>query len=213
MENLIKQRRKLSPMRLEMTPGLDELEVLMLMNFLNLKKNQVFINNSPLDFGFVGELRERLRYICPSIEARNNAFVENRVPMIKQILKRDLLLSYPFESMSPFLRLLDEASNDKNVVSIKMTLYRVAKNSKIVKSLIKAAENVVLVELRARFDEENNIGWSKRLEESGCRVIYGLDGLKVHSKLCLITYKNEKGIQYISQIGTGNYNEKTSRLR
>ena len=221
MENLIKQRRKLSPMRLEMTPGLDELEVLMLMNFLNLKKNQVFINNSPLDFGFVGELRERLRYICPSmfykrLEARNNAFVENRVPMIKQILKRDLLLSYPFESMSPFLRLLDEASNDKNVVSIKMTLYRVAKNSKIVKSLIKAAENgkevVVLVELRARFDEENNIGWSKRLEEAGCRVIYGLDGLKVHSKLCLITYKNEKGIQYISQIGTGNYNEKTSKL-
>ena len=165
MENLIKQRRKLSPMRLE---------------------------------------------------ARNNAFVENKVPMIKQILKRDLLLSYPFESMSPFLRLLDEASNDKNVVSIKMTLYRVAKNSKIVKSLIKAAENgkevVVLVELRARFDEENNIGWSKRLEEAGCRVIYGLDGLKVHSKLCLITYKNEKGIQYISQIGTGNYNEKTSKL-
>ena len=221
MENLIKQRRKLSPMRLEMTPGLGELEVLMLMNFLNLKKNQVFINNSPLDFGFVGELRERLRYICPSmfykrLEARNNAFVENRVPMIKQILKRDLLLSYPFESMSPFLRLLDEASSDKNVVSIKMTLYRVAKNSKIVKSLIKAAENgkevVVLVELRARFDEENNIGWSKRLEEAGCRVIYGLDGLKVHSKLCLITYKNEKGIQYISQIGTGNYNEKTSRL-
>ena len=221
MENLIKQRRKLSPMRLEMTPGLDELEVLMLMNFLNLKKNQVFINNSPLDFGFVGELRERLRYICPSmfykrLEARNNAFVENKVPMIKQILKRDLLLSYPFESMSPFLRLLDEASNDKNVVSIKMTLYRVAKNSKIVKSLIKAAENgkevVVLVELRARFDEENNIGWSKRLEEAGCRVIYGLDGLKVHSKLCLITYKNEKGIQYISQIGTGNYNEKTSKL-
>ena len=221
MENLIKQRRKLSPMRLEMTPGLGELEVLMLMNFLNLKKNQVFINNSPLDFGFVGELRERLRYICPSmfykrLEARNNAFVENRVPMIKQILKRDLLLSYPFESMSPFLRLLDEASNDKNVVSIKMTLYRVAKNSKIVKSLIKAAENgkevVVLVELRARFDEENNIDWSKRLEEAGCRVIYGLDGYKVHSKLCLVTKKSEGQVEYYTQIGTGNYNEKTARL-
>ena len=221
MENLIKQRRKLSPMRLEMTPGLDELEVLMLMNFLNLKKNQVFINNSPLDFGFVGELRERLRYICPSmfykrLEARNNAFVENRVPMIKQILKRDLLLSYPFESMSPFLRLLDEASNDKNVVSIKMTLYRVAKNSKIVKSLIKAAENgkevVVLVELRARFDEESNIEYSRKLEEAGCRVIYGLNGYKVHSKLCLISRKTDKGVSYITQIGTGNYNEKTSAL-
>ena len=221
MENLIKQRRKLSPMRLEMTPGLGELEVLMLMNFLNLKKNQVFINNSPLDFGFVGELRERLRYICPSmfykrLEARNNAFVENRVPMIKQILKRDLLLSYPFESMSPFLRLLDEASNDKNVVSIKMTLYRVAKNSKIVKSLIKAAENgkevVVLVELRARFDEESNIEYSRKLEEAGCRVIYGLNGYKVHSKLCLISRKTDKGVSYITQIGTGNYNEKTSAL-
>ena len=185
MENLIKQRRKLSPMRLEMTPGLGELEVLMLMNFLNLKKNQVFINNSPLDFGFVGELRERLRYICPSmfykrLEARNNAFVENRVQEKRQRKKQ------------------------------------LKKLNSIVKSLIKAAENgkevVVLVELRARFDEENNIGWSKRLEEAGCRVIYGLDGLKVHSKLCLITYKNEKGIQYISQIGTGNYNEKTSRL-
>ena len=193
----------------------------MLMNFLNLKKNQVFINNSPLDFGFVGELRERLKYICPSmfykrLEARNNAFVENRVPMIKQILKRDLLLSYPFESMSPFLRLLDEASNDKNVVSIKMTLYRVAKNSKIVKSLIKAAENgkevVVLVELRARFDEESNIEYSRKLEEAGCRVIYGLNGFKVHSKLCLITRKTDKGLEYITQIGTGNYNEKTSTL-
>ena len=221
METLIKQRRRLSPMRLEMSPGLEELEVLMLMNFLNLKKNQVFVSNSPLDFGFVSELRDHLKYIQPELfykrlESRNNALVENKVPMIKQILKRDILLAYPFESMSPFLRLLDEASHDANVVSIKMTLYRVAKNSKIVKSLIKAAENgkevVVLVELRARFDEENNIGWSKRLEEAGCRVIYGLDGLKVHSKLCLITYKNSGNINYISQIGTGNYNEKTSKL-
>ena len=114
--------------------------------------------------------------------------------------------------MSPFLRLLDEASNDKNVVSIKMTLYRVAKNSKIVKSLIKAAENgkevVVLVELRARFDEESNIEYSRKLEEAGCRVIYGLNGYKVHSKLCLISRKTDKGVSYITQIGTGNYNEK-----
>ena len=136
--------------------------------------------------------------------------------MIKQILKKDILLSYPFESMSPFLRLLNEASQDKNVASIKMTLYRVAKNSKIVNSLIRAAENgkevVVLVELRARFDEERNINWSKRLEAAGCHVIYGLDGLKVHSKLCLITYKNGSSVDYICQIGTGNYNEVTSKL-
>ena len=221
METLIKQRRKLNPMRLEMSPGLEDLEILMLMNFLNLKKNQVFTSNAPLDLSFTSKLRDYLRFIHPEIfykrlEAQNSPLVENRVPMIKQILKKDILLAYPFESMSPFLRLLDEASRDPNVASIKMTLYRVAKKSKIIKSLIEAAENgkevVVLVELRARFAEENNIDWSKRLEESGCRVIYGLDGLKVHSKLCLITYKNNQGVQYICQIGTGNYNENTAKL-
>lgn len=221
METLIKQRRKLAPIRLEMTEGLEELEVLMLMNFLNLKKNQVFVCKSPLDLSFIDDVRDRLKYTSPELfynrlEARNSTMVENRVPMIKQILKHDILLAYPFESMSPFLRLLDEASQDNHVASIKMTLYRVAKNSKVVKSLIKAAENgkavTVLVELRARFDEENNIDWSKRLEEAGCQVIYGLEGLKVHSKLCLITYKNNNGIEYISQVGTGNYNENTSRV-
>lgn len=221
METLIKQRRKLCPVRLEMSPGLEELEILMLMNFLNLKKNQVFVNNAPIDLKFIGEFRDHLKFAHPEmfynrLDARNNAQVENTVPMIKQIQKNDILLAYPFESMSPFLRLLDEASQDNHVASIKMTLYRVAKNSKIVKSLIRAAENgkevVVLVELRARFDEENNIDWSKRLEESGCRVIYGLDGLKVHSKLCLITYKNNQSVEYICQIGTGNYNENTAKL-
>ena len=221
METLIKQRRKLCPIRLEVSPGLEELEILMLMNFLNLKKHQVFECNAPLDLKFTSELRDHLRYIHPEmfykkLEAKNSPLVENTVPMIKQILKKDILLSYPYESMSPFLHLLDEASRNTNVASIKMTLYRVAKKSKIIKSLIEAAENgkevVVLVELRARFDEENNIDWSKRLEESGCRVIYGLDGLKVHSKLCLITYKNNQGVHYISQVGTGNYNENTSKL-
>lgn len=221
METLIKQRRKLCPIRLEMSPGLDKVEVSMLMNFLNLKKNQVYELTAPLDLKFIGSLRDILRFMHPEmfykkLEAKNSPLVENRIPMIKQILKRDILLSYPYESMSPFLRLLDEASQDPHVASIKMTLYRVAKNSKVVNSLIKAAENgkevVVLVELRARFDEENNIDWSKRMEESGCRVIYGLNGLKVHSKLCLITYKNNQGVQYICQVGTGNYNEVTSRL-
>ncbi|WP_027088920.1 polyphosphate kinase 1 [Thomasclavelia saccharogumia] len=221
METLIKQRRKLCPIRLEMSEGLEELEILMLMNFLNLKKHQIYISSAPLDLKFINELREHLKFMHPEmfykkLEAKNSPLVENRTPMIKQILKKDILLAYPFESMSPFLRLLDEASLDPSVASIKMTLYRVAKNSKIVKSLIKAAENgkevVVLVELRARFDEENNIDWSKRLEESGCRVIYGLDGLKVHSKLCLITCKNSHGIQYVCQVGTGNYNENTAKL-
>lgn len=221
METLIKQRRKLCPVRLEVSEGLEELEIMMLMNFLNLKKNQVFLSEAPLDLRFIGTLRDHLRMLHPQLfykrlEPNNSPMVENAVPMIKQITKKDILLAYPFESMSPFLRLLDEASRDPQVASIKMTLYRVAKKSKIVNALIKAADNgkevVVLVELRARFDEENNIDWSKRLEAAGCRVIYGLDGFKVHSKLCLITYKNSQGVQYISQIGTGNYNENTAKL-
>lgn len=221
METLIKERRKLVPIRLEISKGLDDLEIMMLMNFLNVKKIQIIVSEAPLDLSFISELRDYLKssnknYFYKLLEAKNSLMVENRVPMIKQILKKDILLSYPFESMSPFLRLLNEASQDSNVASIKMTLYRVAKNSKIVNSLIRAAENgkevVVLVELRARFDEERNINWSKRLESAGCHVIYGLDGLKVHSKLCLITYKNGNSVDYICQIGTGNYNEVTARL-
>lgn len=221
METLIKERRKLVPIRLEISKGLDNLEIVMLMNFLNIKKNQIIISEAPLDLSFVSELRDNLKtinknYFYKPLESKNSPMVENRVPMIKQILKKDILLSYPFESMSPFLRLLNEASQDNNVASIKMTLYRVAKNSKIINSLIRAAENgkevVVLVELRARFDEARNIHWSKRLEAAGCHVIYGLDGLKVHSKLCLITYKNGSSVDYICQIGTGNYNETTARL-
>jgi polyphosphate kinase len=134
----------------------------------------------------------------------------------EQIRERDLMLSYPYESVRPLLRLLQEAGQDPEVVSIKMTLYRVAHNSKIVEALVDAAENgkevVALVELRARFDEENNIGWSRVLEQAGCRVIYGLDGLKVHSKLLLITRMHNDQVEYITQVGTGNYNEDTVRL-
>ena len=135
---------------------------------------------------------------------------------MRQIEEKDRFLSFPYESIRPFLKLLQEAGEDPNVVSIKMTLYRVAQNSKIVEALIEAAENgkevVVLVELRARFDEENNIEWSRRLEDAGCRIIYGLDRLKVHSKLCLITKKKRSKIEYLTQIGTGNYNEKTAEI-
>ena len=154
-------------------------------------------------------------------------FYERRVPqksasfrdgesILKQIKEGDKLLSYPYESIRPFLRMLNEAAEDDSVISIKMTLYRLAKQSKIVEALCEAAENgkevVVLVELRARFDEENNIRWSRMLEKAGCQIIYGLEGFKVHSKLCLITRKGKNGIEYITQIGTGNYNEKTARL-
>ena len=136
--------------------------------------------------------------------------------LIGQIEKKDVLLSYPFENIKSFTNLLNEAAKDESVVSIKMTLYRLADKSQIVDALVDAAENgkevVVLVELRARFDEESNIEYSRKLEEAGCRVIYGLNGYKVHSKLCLITRKTDNGLSYITQIGTGNYNEKTSKL-
>ena len=142
--------------------------------------------------------------------------MEQNASIIGQALKKDILLYYPYESIRPFLRLLNEASNDPSVVSIKITLYRVASDSKVVEALVNAAENgknvLVLVELRARFDEEHNIGCSKQLEDAGCTVIYGPENLKVHSKLCLITRKNGQSVEYITQVGTGNYNEKTSAL-
>ena len=136
--------------------------------------------------------------------------------MIPQILKKDILLAYPYESIRPFINLLNECATDPNVVSVKITLYRLAKNSQIIDALINIAESgkevLVLVELRARFDEENNINWSKRLQEAGCTVIYGPHNFKVHSKLLLITIKIGNTVEYITQIGTGNYNEKTSTL-
>ncbi len=142
--------------------------------------------------------------------------LNDKEPIIPQIEKQDALLFFPYESIKPFTNMLYEAARDESVVSIKMTLYRLAKHSKIAEALIEACENGkqvdVLVELKARFDEENNIEWSKRLEEAGCHVIYGFENLKVHSKLCLITRKTDNGIEFISQIGTGNYNEKTAKL-
>src|SRR5699024_10791808 len=147
---------------------------------------------------------------------QKSASFRDGVSILKQIEEEDKLLSYPYESIRPFLHMLNEAAEDDSVISIKMTLYRLAKQSKIVEALCEAAENgkevVVLVELRARFDEENNIRWSRMLEKAGCQIIYGLEGFKVHSKLCLITKKGKDGIEYITQIGTGNYNEKTARL-
>ena len=161
------------------------------------------------------------------VQGKENLFFGKRSPrmtdqlkdkesLIGQIEKKDVLLSYPFENIKSFTNLLNEAAKDESVVSIKITLYRLADKSQIVDALVDAAENgkevVVLVELRARFDEESNIEYSRKLEEAGCRVIYGLNGYKVHSKLCLITRKTDNGLSYITQIGTGNYNEKTSKL-
>ena len=220
MADLIKKRKKLAPVRIELSRKLSEGSVKLICEHLAIKLQYVFRSQAPLDLSFVFQIEDALRKIPELFYERRTprkspAFTGDR-PILDQIKEKDKLLSYPYESINPFLNMLHEAANDKDVVSIKMTLYRVAKQSKVVEALIEAAENgkevLVLVELKARFDEENNIGWSRLLEDAGCRVIYGLDGYKVHSKLCLITKKTDEQIEYYTQIGTGNYNEKTSRL-
>ena len=219
MERMIRQRKRLCPVKMEYSRLLDETIILNLCKELELKQEQIFYSEAPLDLSFVFDIQDILRTEKKLFYERHVATVpawaNSSRSMISIIEEKDRLLFYPYESMNPFLRLLNEAGNDNRVVSIKMTLYRVAKNSQIIESLINAAENgkevVVLVELRARFDEENNIEWSRRLEDAGCRIVYGLDHTKVHSKLCLITYQDEGRINYITQIGTGNYNEKTAK--
>ena len=220
MEDLMKQRKKLSPVRIDLSREMDETVVDALCRYLDVTPDRVFRSEAPLDVSFVFQLQDLLR-------RNTELFYEKRVPqkstefkdgqsILQQITQEDKLLSYPYDSIRPFLKMLTEAAEDDSVISIKMTLYRLAKQSKVIEALCEAAENgkevVVLVELRARFEEENNIRWSRMLEEAGCQIIYGLEHYKVHSKLCLITRRGENGIQYITQIGTGNYNEKTARL-
>lgn len=220
MVELIKRRKKLAAVRLEMSRDLDGEMVNILCDYLDLEKQYVFRGNTPLDLSFIFQIQDTLRkipelFFDKCLPQKSPQFPDG-ISVMEQIRKRDRLLSYPYESIKPFLQLLHEAANDRDVISIKMTLYRVAKQSKVVEALIEAAENgkevLVLVELKARFDEENNIEWSRRLEDAGCRVIYGLDGYKVHSKLCQITKKENGRIVYYTQVGTGNYNEKTARL-
>lgn len=220
MTEMVKKRRRLQPVRLQMSKQLSDLTAGEISARLELSKKQVFVEKSPLDMSYVST-------VCDKAAKKQQLFfqkktpqlspdVKENIPMAYQIEQGDILLSYPYESIKPFIRLLQESAEDPDVVSIKITLYRVAKDSKVVDALVSAAENgkevLVLVELRARFDEENNIGWSKRLEDSGCNVIYGPRELKVHSKLLLITRKSGKTVRYITQIGTGNYNEKTSAI-
>lgn len=220
MADLMKQRKKLSPVRLDMSREMDKTVIEALCRYLEVTPDRVFKSEAPLELSFIFQIQDLLR-------KNSELFYEKRVPqkspafqdgksILNQIREEDKLLSYPYESIRPFLKMLSEAAEDDNVISIKMTLYRLAKQSKVIEALCEAAENgkevVVLVELRARFDEENNIRWSRMLEAAGCQIIYGLEGYKVHSKLCLITRRGANGIEYITQIGTGNYNEKTARL-
>ena len=220
MAEVIKQRRKLQPVRLEYTRDVDKKTIKTVAGFFNIDKEMIFKTSAPLDMSFLFSIEDELRHekdlFFEKRIPQKTACIDESKPIIPQIIEKDKFLSYPYENIRPFLTMLHEAANDPKVVSIKMTLYRLAKHSKVVEALVEAAENGkevdVLVELKARFDEENNIGWSRMLEEAGCHVIYGLDGLKVHSKLCLITMKNGNDVEYVTQIGTGNYNENTSRL-
>ncbi len=220
MEKLIRRRKRLQPVKLDYRGKLSDTIRDGLCACLGLSKKHLFASGAPLDLSFFGAVRDLLRdrteLFYPRRVPQNSPNVDPLIPMAEQIRRRDRMLSFPYESVRPLLRLLQEAGQDPDVVSIKMTLYRVAHNSKVVEALVDAAENgkevVALVELRARFDEENNIGWSRVLEQAGCRVIYGLDGLKVHSKLLLITRRRGEQVEYITQVGTGNYNEDTVRL-
>ncbi len=223
MENLIRKRRRMNPVRVEFSRNLSKKTIATICDMLGIGKDHVFCSSVPLDLSFVSAIQNYLR----SVENNESLFYEKRTPrmtaslnqeesLLAQVEQKDVLLKFPFESIKSFTNLLYEAARDKDVVSIKMTLYRLANRSQIVDALSEAAENgkdvTVVVELRARFDEESNIEYSRVLEEAGCRVIYGLEGFKVHSKLCLITRKTDEGPYYITQIGTGNYNEKTSAL-
>ena len=222
MKDVLKRRKRLQPVRLELDEEIEEEVFSLLLDKLSLKRENVFVTKSPMRAGFVFEMLDDMpeelkeKYNYESFSPQKSDKIQDNIPMLDQIEKNDLLLSYPYESMDPVIRLLNEASLDESVISIKITLYRIAKDSEIAKALIKAAENgkevIVLMELRARFDENNNIIWSSRLENAGCKIVYGFDDYKCHSKVCLITrIKNDK-IAYTCQIATGNYNEKTAKL-
>ncbi|MBD5130200.1 MAG: polyphosphate kinase 1 [Ruminococcaceae bacterium] len=220
MSKLVKKRKKLQPVRVEFQGAPDSEIVSVITKMLDISENYVFKQTAPLSMGFIFVIEKRLEkqaelFFDPLVPQKSADILPD-VPLIEQIKQHDILLNYPYENINHFINLLEEAAVNPNVSSIKITLYRVARDSKIINALNKAAENgkdvLALVELRARFDEENNIGWSKQLEEAGVTVIYGLEELKVHSKLLLITLRDGNNVRYITQVGTGNYNERTSKL-
>ena len=220
MAEVVKLRQKLCPVRLELSRQIDEGIIQRLCNELKLSRDRVYEYDTPLDVSFLFGIQDNLRSHAELFYAprhpQKSPDLDERKPIMDQVAEKDVLLHYPYQSIRPFLNMLNQAAHDPSVTAIRMTLYRLARDSKVVEALVEAAENGkqvdVLVELKARFDEENNIEWSRRLERAGCHVIYGVERLKVHSKLCLITRETENGRQYITQIGTGNYNEKTARL-
>ncbi len=220
MSDLVKKRKKLQPVRLEFLGKPDDSMSALIAKTLKVRDNFIFWQTAPLTMDFLSSVERKLEknselFFAP-LTPQKSPSIDTRHPMIEQIKQHDIMLNYPYENINQFIRLLEEAAENPDVVSIKITLYRVARDSKIISALTRAAENgkdvLALVELRARFDEENNIGWSKCLEDAGVTVIYGLDELKVHSKLLLITLRDGNDVSYITQVGTGNYNERTSKL-
>lgn len=222
MKKMIKLRKRLRPVRLEINEYPNEETKEFLLKNLNLTEHRMFVTKSPMRCGFLFDLVYDMpknvieKYTYEDFSPQESSMISKEKSVMEQVYDKDLFLSFPYESIDPFIRLLNEAAEDESVVSIKITIYRLAKDSEITKALIRAAENgkevVVLMELRARFDEENNILWSSRLENAGCRIIYGFDHYKCHSKVCLITKIKDEKISYITQVGTGNYNEKTAKL-
>ena len=221
MQQTLHKRRKLAAVRLEVAFPLTKEMEKYLCEKLHLAPKQIFRTKVPMKLEYIYSIIDKIpesmkrSLVEPPFSPQPSRYVQEGSVM-RQVKRKDIMLSYPYESMEPFLRLIKEASVDPNVMTIKITIYRLAKKTRLVEYLCAAAENgkevTVLIELRARFDEQNNIDWSERLEEAGCRVIYGFEGYKVHSKVCQITYRNRNEIQYITQIGTGNYNEKTAAL-
>ncbi len=221
MQETLHKRRRMAVVRMETAEPLDkELEKYFCDKF-KITPAQIYRTKMPMKLDYIFSIMDKVpaslkRSLIdePFTPQPSRYLTDGKV--IPQVKKKDILLSYPYESMDPFLRMIKEAAYDPTVLTIRITIYRLAKKARLVEYLCAAAENgkevTVLIELRARFDEQNNIDWSERLEEAGCRVIYGFEGYKVHSKICLITYRNRNNIEYITQVGTGNYNEKTATM-
>lgn len=222
MKRILRRRSRLAAVRLESKRQLSETVEAFLLERLSLEKHQAFATSVPLDMSYTFELashlseKQRARLTYPPFTPQWPASLSRNESIIEQVSRSEHLLSYPYESIDPFIQLLKEASTDPRVISIKITLYRLASQSHLAEALIAAAENgkevTALFELRARFDESNNIEWSQRFEQAGAKVIYGFKNYKVHSKICCITLQADKGLQHITQLGTGNYNEKTAKL-
>ena len=221
MQETLHKHRRMAVVRMETAEPLDkELEKYFCDKF-KITPAQIYRTKMPMKLDYIFSIMDKVpaslkRSLIdePFTPQPSRYLTDGKV--IPQVKKKDILLSYPYESMDPFLRMIKEAAYDPTVLTIRITIYRLAKKARLVEYLCAAAENgkevTVLIELRARFDEQNNIDWSERLEEAGCRVIYGFEGYKVHSKICLITYRNRNNIEYITQVGTGNYNEKTATM-